>query len=67
VTGRRFTGLLLGVSALAALAVTLLVDGVRGGIVALEAAGGLIGLVALLGVAALARILVATEQARRGR
>jgi hypothetical protein len=55
VTGRRFTGLLLGVSALAALAVTLLVDGLRG------------GLVALVGVAALARILVVTEQARRGR
>ena len=66
-TGRRFTGLVVAVSALSALAVALIVDGARGGAVALEAAGGLIGIGALLGVAALARIVVVTEHARRRR
>src|SRR5215218_3927768 len=67
VTGGRFTSLLLGVSALAALAVALIAEGADGGRGALEATGGLIGVVALLGVAALARIVVFSERARRQR
>jgi hypothetical protein len=67
VTGRRFTTVVVAVSALSALAVALIVDGARGGTVALEISGGFIGLVALLGLAALARVVVVTEQARRGR
>ncbi len=64
-TGRRFTGLVLAVSALSALAVALIVDGAQRGVVALEASGGLIGLVVLLGVAVLARIVVVMERRAR--
>lgn len=66
-TGRRFTGLVLAVSALSALAVALIVDGAEAGVVSLEATGGLIGIGALLGVGALARIVVVTERAGRDR
>lgn len=38
-TGRRFTGLVLAVSALSALAVALIVDGAEAGVVSLEATG----------------------------
>lgn len=66
-TGRRFTTLVVAVSALSALAVALIVEGAQGDTVGLEISGGLVGLVALLGLAALARIVVVAEQARRGR
>jgi len=67
VTGQRFTTLVVAASALSALAVALIVEGAQGDTVGLEISGGLVGLLALLGVVALARVVFVAEQARRRR
>ena len=63
----RFTIAVLLASGLGAVALALLVGGVRGGEPVLETSGALLAVVALFGVVALARAVAITERERRRR